>query len=55
MKEDIKIYNKKIKESIKYTINDDYFKILLISNLNKIETMINLFEDNYNDIQKLIS
>lgn len=53
MKEDIKIYNKKIKEYIKYTINDDYFKFILINNLNKIEIMMNLFEDNYKDILKM--
>lgn len=55
MKENIEIYNKKIKESINHTINDNYFKFTLISNLNKIEAMIKLFEKNYNDVLKNIN
>ena len=50
MKSDFKIYGEKIKNNINNTIKDDYFRFLLINNLNEIESMIKLFKNNYDDI-----
>ncbi len=52
MEKDFKIYIKKIKINLNDTIKNEYLKIMLINNLNKIQSKINLFENNYKDIIK---
>lgn len=52
LEKNLKIYNKKIKINLNDTIKNEYFKIILINNLNKIQSKINLFENNYKDIIK---
>lgn len=52
MKKTIEIYNGNIKQCINNNINDIHMKINLINNINKIQTMVGLFEKNYNDILK---
>lgn len=54
MKKSIKIYNKEIKQSIDNKIRNDYFKFILINNINNMQVMVDLFEDNYKDICKKI-
>lgn len=41
--------NINLKQNIKKDIKNDYFKSILISDLNKIQTNIKLFKDNYED------
>lgn len=55
MKKSIEIYNGNIKQCINNNINDIHMKINLINNINKIQTMVGLFEKNYNDILKNIN
>lgn len=44
--------NMDIKQNIKKNIKNDYFKIILINDLNKIESNIKIFKDNYEDCLK---
>lgn len=43
-------FNKNIKQIINDEIKDDYFKIILQNNLNKINSEINLLKNNYKDV-----
>ena len=52
MKEDIKIYNKKIKENINNILKNDDLKFILMNNLNEINSKIIKFKNNYEDINK---
>lgn len=52
MKNDFTDFNNKMKQIIGNEINDDYFKIVLYNNLNKIGSEIELFKDNYKNIVK---
>jgi hypothetical protein len=45
-------FNNKMKQIIGDKINNDYFKIILFNNLNKIGSEIELFKNNYKDIVK---
>lgn len=49
MEDIFKDYSIKIKKNIKINIKNDYIKIMVINNLNEIESMINLFKNNYED------
>jgi hypothetical protein len=48
--EDFELHNKEIKQKINNIIQNDYFKFILINNLNEISSKINLFKNNYEDI-----
>jgi hypothetical protein len=50
MEKEVEIYCKQIKTNINNNIKDSYSKIILISNLNKISSMINLLKINYKDL-----
>lgn len=50
MKKELKKYNVKIKENINNTIKDDNIKYVLLSNLNEISAMMDLFINSYTDI-----
>lgn len=43
-------FNENIKQIINDEIKDDYFKIILLNNLNKINSEINLLKNNYKDV-----
>lgn len=49
LEKEIELYNKKIKKQIDNTIQNDYFKFILINNLNEISSKINLLKNNYED------
>lgn len=49
---DFKSYNEKIKENINNTFKNDDLKFILINNLNKINSKIIEFKNNYEDINK---
>lgn len=53
MDSEFKICNKKIKKNINDAIKNEHFKFILINNLNEIQSMINLFKNNYEDIIKI--
>lgn len=43
-------FNENIKQIINDEIKNDYFKIILLNNLNKINSEINLLKNNYKDV-----
>lgn len=51
METEIKKYNEQIKININNTIKDNHIKYILINNLNKISSCLNLFKNNYEDIK----
>lgn len=54
METEIKKYNEQIKINVNNTIRDNHIKYILINNLNKISSYLNLFKNNYEDIKNSI-
>lgn len=52
MEKDINIYIKEIKFNLNDIVKNEYLKFMLINKLNKVQSFINLFENNYKDIIK---